>query len=326
MLQTINKRLEKLMPLITPASVILGILLSSWLDSYAYLVPWIFAFLTFSGSLGSNFSDLRSVLKQPFPMIVCLVILHILMPLIALGVGKLLFYNDPYTVTGLILAFSIPTGIMSLLWVSMYKGNVVLTLSIILTGTFLSPLIVPLSMKFFVGTAVAIDLMEMMEGLLWMIVLPSILGMLVNQITRGEAQKQLGPTLSPFSKIGLGVVIAINSSVVAPYFKDINGKLVFITVVVFVLAATGYLIGWQVAKFLKCETNTIVSLSYNSGMRNISAGAVIAVAYFPTAVAVPVIVGMLFQQILASIYGILLNKFYYSAKKFKKNCIPAEES
>ena len=45
-------------------------------------------------------------------------------------------------------------------------------------------------------------------------------------------------------------------------------------------------------------------------MRNISAGAVIAVTYFPSAVAVPVILGMLFQQMLASFYGSFLSRYY----------------
>ena len=42
---------------------------------------------------------------------------------------------------------------------------------------------------------------------------------------------------------------------------------------------------------------------YGSGMRNISAGAVIAGAYFPSEVLFPVMIGTLFQQILAAFYG-----------------------
>lgn len=41
---------------------------------------------------------------------------------------------------------------------------------------------------------------------------------------------------------------------------------------------------------------------YGSGMRNISAGAVIAGAYFPAETLFPVMIGTLFQQILAAFY------------------------
>ncbi|MCY9341001.1 bile acid:sodium symporter family protein, partial [Bacillus haynesii] len=42
------------------------------------------------------------------------------------------------------------------------------------------------------------------------------------------------------------------------------------------------------------------------GMRNISAGAVLATGFFPPQVAVPVVIGMLFQQVLAALFGHLL--------------------
>ena len=50
-------------------------------------------------------------------------------------------------------------------------------------------------------------------------------------------------------------------------------------------------------------SQSTVSMIYGSGMRNISAGAVIAGAYFPAEVLFPVMIGTLFQQILAAFYG-----------------------
>ena len=51
-------------------------------------------------------------------------------------------------------------------------------------------------------------------------------------------------------------------------------------------------------------------MTFNSGMRNISAGAVIAAAYFPPAVMFPVMIGTLFQQVLAAAYAQLITKRY----------------
>ena len=47
-------------------------------------------------------------------------------------------------------------------------------------------------------------------------------------------------------------------------------------------------------------------MMYGTGMRNISAGAVIAAAYFPGEVMFPVMIGTLFQQVLATLFGKLL--------------------
>ena len=52
-------------------------------------------------------------------------------------------------------------------------------------------------------------------------------------------------------------------------------------------------------------------MMFSGGMRNISAGAVLAISYFPPAVAVPVVLGMLFQQTLASLYGFAIDRYYF---------------
>lgn len=305
-----NRILERWMPLLTPTSVAAGVLLAHWFDGWTFLVPWIFAIMTFSGSLGTNFHDLKKVLLHPLPLIVCMLLLHVLMPLIAFGTSSFIFRGDMLTITGFVLAFIIPTGIISLMWVTINKGNTALTLSIILIDTLLSPLIVPLGMKWFIGAEVQMDTFGMMRGLLWMVVIPSIIGMLLNQKTQGRIKQQIGQPLSLFTKFGLVTVIMINSSVVAPYFKNWDAKLLTIAATVLGLAASGYAIGWLVARLLKWNREITVSMTLNGGMRNISAGAVLAIAYFPPAVSMPVIVGMLFQQMLAALYTFLLRKFY----------------
>lgn len=305
-----NRFIEKWMPFVTPCSLLLGVLLSVWLKPFSFAVPWIFAFMTFSGSLGSNFRDLKKVLQHPAPLLVCLLILHVWMPLIAWGAGSGLFRGDSYTITGLVLAFVIPTGIVSFMWVSLYQGNIALTLSIILLDTFLSPFVVPYTLHLIVGADVNIDTWGMMKGLLWMVVLPSIAGMILNQWTGGTIKKSLGPKLAPFSKLGLILVVAINASVVAPYFTHVSLKSFGIGLTVLAIAATGYVWGWLGARRMGCDRGIIVAMTFNSGMRNISAGAVLAATYFPAQVVFPVMVGTLFQQILASLYAHFLGKKY----------------
>lgn len=296
--------------MITPTSVLIGVLLSSLLVPFAYLVPWIFAFMTFTGSLNANFYDLKRVLTHPKPILISLVILHIVMPLIALGIGNLFFPGESYIITGIVLAFVIPSGIMSLIWVTIYRGNIALTLSIILVSTLLSPLVITYSLKLLVGSTVEIDQWGMMSGLFWMIVLPSVLGMIVNQLTRGKVTKTVSPKLAPFTKLGLGVVVAINSASVAPFLAEISLKLVGIIATVTLLASMGYIIAWFIAKFIfHWNYRDLVALTFNSGMRNISAGAVIAITFFPAPVALPVISCMLIQQLLASFFGQLLQRF-----------------
>jgi predicted Na+-dependent transporter len=310
MLQKINKQLEKIMPLITPTSVVLGVLLSVYITDFSYLIPYIFAFMTFAGSLNSNFKSLSDVVRHPLPILAAMVLLHILMPIWAWGVGHIMFQEDIFTITGIVLGMAIPTGITSFIWVSIYKGNIPLTLSIILIDTILSPLIVPYCLSFLIGEKIEMDFLSIMQGLVGMIVLPSLLGMWLNQSSKGNMAKKLSTTLAPFSKICLAVVVMLNGAVIAPYLKNINLKLISIILVVFFIALTGYLFSFLIGKLIRSDRDTVVSLTFSGGMRNISAGAVIAVTYFSPAVAVPVVVGMLFQQILASLTGSFLARYY----------------
>jgi bile acid:Na+ symporter, BASS family len=318
MLQKFNTHLEKIMPLITPISVVIGVLLSEHIKDFSYLIPWIFAMMTFSGSLGSNFHSLKNVITHPLPIFIALAILHLIMPMWAWGIGHIAFSGDNFTITGLIHGMAIPTGITSLIWVSIYKGNIPFTLSIVLIDTLLSPILVPFTISVIVGENIEMDVYSIMIGLVGMIVIPSLVGMTLNQWTRGKVKEVWSPRLAPFSKIGLGIVVMLNGAVVAPYLRDVNWKLVIIAVLVFFIAITGYLFAFLLGRLFKRDRDTVMALTFTGGMRNISAGAVIAITYFPPQVAVPVVVGMLFQQVLASFSGYLANRYYAGQPKDKQ--------
>lgn len=310
MLYKINKTMEKIMALFIPVSLVFGIIFSAALHDFSALIPWIFAFMTFAGSLNSTFASLKQAMLSPLPLVLTIFFLHLFMPLFALGIGHVVFSGDLFTITGLVLAMAIPTGISSVVWVAMYRGNVALSLAVILIDTMLSPLIVPFTMSILVGGNIEMDVFSMTQGLILMIVIPSIAGMLLNQLVKGKSIEKLSANLSPFSKIGMGFVVMLNGAVVAPYLLDVSVKLLAIAIVVFIIACSGYIISFLFGKLFKQDKETVIALMFNGGMRNISAGAVIAISYFPAAVAVPVVMGMLFQQTLASVFGLGINRYY----------------
>ena len=254
---------------------------------------------------------MKQAVLNPLPLVLVIFILHIFLPLWALGIGHLAFSGDPFTITGLVLAMAIPTGVTSFVWVSIYKGNIALTLAIILIDTMLSPFVVPLTMSLLVGGNIEMDIIGMTQGLLMMIVIPSIIGMTLNQVSKEKVVSSLRARLSPFAKIGMGLVVMLNGAVVAPYLLDFNLKLLGIAIVVFFIAFSGYLFSFFAGRLFKQDKETVIAMMFSGGMRNISAGAVLAISYFPPAVAVPVVLGMLFQQTLASLYGFAIDRYYF---------------
>lgn len=297
------------MPILTPLSLIVGVLLDDIGDYFYFLLPWIFAFMTFASSLSLNFKGLKSFTKYPLVILFTIAFLHILMPIWAYFVSEVLF-NDHLLTIGFILSVAVPTGVTSFIWVSICRGHLSLCLSIILIDTLLSPIIIPLLIKIIVGQSIEINMSSLMLDLLWMIVLPSIVGMLLNEWTKGKIEESLGNKLAPFSKISVFCIVLINGSVIAPYFHNISWMIVAVIIVVFLISISGYAFCLIVGHFLfKKDYSIITTVMFTGGMRNIALGVVVASTYFPAKVVAPVVFGMLFQQVLASQFGKLVEKY-----------------
>ncbi|MGI6109464.1 MAG: bile acid:sodium symporter family protein [Eubacteriaceae bacterium] len=301
-----NAFIERNMAFVTPTCLVVGILCASWLQNASALVPWLFAFMTFQGSLGSDFGDIRRVASHPLPLIAVMLILHLVMPLVALAAGLTFFGNNMNLVTGIVLEFLVPTGIVSLTWVGIYQGNQSLALSIIVLDTLVSPFLVPFMLNLLLGSSVEMSPWGMMQQLVFMIAIPALCAISLNQYTKGRVAKTLKPNLAPFAKLALIGVVTINSTRIASFVKNLNAQLILTALCILLLAITGYLIAWAVSRLIHQNPENTVTVLYNSGLRNISAGAVIAAQYFPAEVMFPVMIGTLFQQVLAALVGTLI--------------------
>ena len=303
-----NRFAGKWMPFLVFGCLCAGITFAEPIGRLTLLVPFLFAFMTFTGTLNSTFRQLLNIAKNPLPLFVSLLIIHIVMPLLALGAGKLFFPGGPYFIVGIVLEFVVPSAVACFMWSTIAGGNSALTLSIVLLDTLAAPFLVPFSLHVLVGAKVAVDVAGMMRDLVWMIAVPALATMLLNQFTDGRAGKKLSPLLAPYGKIALLLIIMINSTRVAPFIHHMTPMLFGIAGIIFVLAVTGYFLGWLCALLLRQRGDVTASMTFGCGMRNISAGAVIAAAYFPAEVMFPVMIGTLFQQMLASVFAHFLTR------------------
>ena len=270
MLRKFNSFIEKWMALVTPTCLLLGVCFPDIAKCGLPYVPAVFAFMTFAGALKSRFKDVANVFRHPGSLLIIMLLVHVVIPTAACGAGHLFFGNNMELITGMVLEFAVPTAVVSLMWVTIYDGNSPLSLSLVVLDTVLAPFLIPATLKILLGSAVTIDPARMMRELIFMVALPAVVAM------------------------------------VAPYIRDMNMQRVKVALAILVLAASGYALGWFVAYIFRKDRSTAVSMMYGTGMRNISAGAVIAAAYFPGEVMFPVMIGTLFQQVLAALFGKLL--------------------
>jgi predicted Na+-dependent transporter len=202
-----------------------------------------------------------------------------------------------------VLEYAVPIAVLSVMWTGLFQGNLSLTLATLLVSTVASPLTIPLTLKLLLGQTVQVDVAGMMINMLVSIALPACAGMAVNDLTRGWGRKVLSPSAAPAARILMLLVLLSNSTEVSSYIYNLTPMLVGVVVFIGVFAATGYVWGIVFARLTHQSRGNLVSMTYLCGMRNISAGAVIAASYFPGEAMFPVVMGTLFQQVLAALFS-----------------------
>ena len=303
-LNRLNQSLERIMPIITPTGVILGLILGSRVSWMKPSVTWMFAFLTFSGALGISSSNFLNVVKKPKNILIFFLGTNIIMPLLAWMLASLFFGSQPAVVTGYVLLLSIPTAVSGYIWSAIYRGNGALSLTLILISTILAPILTPYTINLLTQSSVAIDTSSMILSLLKMVVLPSLLGVSLNSLTKGKVTVNVAPTLKPFSKVALFFVIIINTSLVSErLLAEATWAYLPIALLCAFLAASGYPIAYSLGRLAKIPHEENISITFASSMRNISAALVLAIEFFPAQTALPVIFGIVFQQTVCAFMG-----------------------
>ena len=295
-LEKLDAFLGKQMAVLIVAFVLVGITFPDIFSPINDYTMALFAFMTFANSLGGGFREMADVARRPLPVVVIFAILHVVMPLLALAAGKLLFPEAPLFTTGLVLEYAIPTGVASLLWVSIGRGNTSMCLSVVLLDTLLAPFVIPLTLRVLLGSVVEMDTASMVGNLMIMVAIPALLAMTLFQMTQGRVAATVKPRLAPFAKLTMLVLVLANATGCAPFLRDITPTLVKLICAVFALCLLGFFLGYQAARLLKADFPTAVTMSLNSGIRNIAAGSVLAIAYFPGDVLFPVAFSPLFLQ------------------------------
>ena len=183
MLNKFNSFMEKWMPFVTPVCLMVGVLFPEFAKHGVPYVTYVFAFMTFIGALKSRFLDIANVFKRPLPLILMFLVLHVLIPVTACGVGHLLFPKNINYITGIVLEFSVPVAVISLMWVSIYNGNNPLSLSLVILDTILFALFDPYHIENPNWIQYKNGYCRNDERLVFMIALPAVIAMcLMNSV------------------------------------------------------------------------------------------------------------------------------------------------
>lgn len=300
--ESLNNFIKKRMFLLVTSGLILGIIFPlprfSFLELGAIL---LFAHMTFVVSMDSSLKKFWTSLVNVGLMFWILALLHIVMPFLAWILGLIFYPHDDLIRLGFLIGSFVPIGVTSILWTSVAGGNVAISLAGVTLDTLLCPIILPLFLFLVAGKNIELNYFSLFGELIFMVTIPSILGMILNDI-KGAKLNSFSKGIGGFSsKIALFLVVYINAGAIAP-FLDLNQALVKLLLVILFLTILSYSLGYLGSLVLReHRKENILAMTYTVGMRNTCFGSVLAVTYFPILVAVPVTLMMLYQQPLAAL-------------------------
>ncbi len=270
-------------------------------------VPWMFGYMTFVTALKTSWKDLGIIFRKPLPLISIVILQHMLMPMIASISSRALFAGRDELILGYILMAALPVGITAVIWTGLGKGDVALSLTAATVDTLLSPIVVSVILLIFAGQQTQIDYLSMIRGLVFIIVIPSVLGLTINDLSRGSFYDSCISYLGVPSFICMCAVITINVGMAQKSAAEMFAKAPLIVLLTLCMTLTGFFTGYLLARLFGFRESALISSTYCAGIRNTSVGLVLAIGHFPVEASIPVLVAMMFQQPLAAVAQRLLS-------------------
>jgi bile acid:Na+ symporter, BASS family len=216
-------------------------------------------------SMGTEMSlkDFESVLKTPKAVLIGLFCHFTIMPIVGVTLATS-FGFEPEIAAGIVLMGCVPSGVASNVLAFLAKANLPLSVTIAAVSTLIAPIATPFLMKLLAGQFVAIDFVAMMLHVAEIIILPIVVGLIVNRFIRNGAQwlKNSMPTISMF-----GIFLVILLIVASGRDALLNiGPLLFLASIIH--HTTGYVLGYWSGRLLGLDEAACRTISLEVGMQN----------------------------------------------------------
>ena len=283
------KAFEKISAFISQYMAVFVILVAA----IALIQPWTFQWaapkitillgiVMFGMGMTLHLRDFKLVFQRPKDVFVGALAQFTIMPALAWLLAKG-FGLPPELAAGVILVGTCPGGTSSNVMTYLARGDVALSVSMTMTTTVLAPIVTPLLTWWLAGEWVDISLSAMMMSIVQVVILPILLGIIINSFLEETVQKivKLLPLVSVIA------IVLIVGGVVAVSAQRILETGLLIMLVVMLHNLLGYSIGFLIAKALHMNVAKAKAISIEVGMQNSGLATSLAMLHFGAAAAIP---------------------------------------
>ena len=278
-----------------------------WPEAFCHVKPTVInpmlGIIMFGMGLTLRLDDFRVVFSRPRDVLVGCAAQFTVMPLLAWALARLFQLDEALTV-GVVLVGCCPGGTASNVITYLARGDLALSVGMTGVSTLLAPVLTPLLVWLLAGKTVDVDVAAMFLSILWVVILPIVVGLLVKRLWPRQTE-QATAYLPALSSITICAIVLIIISASAQ--RLMAGGLLIIAVVM-LHNIGGLAVGYLIARLLHLAAPKRRALSIEVGMQNSGLASSLATLHF-AAYPMAVIPGAIFS-VWHNISGAIVARLY----------------
>ncbi|MEL7564563.1 MAG: bile acid:sodium symporter [Dehalobacterium sp.] len=280
----INKNLFIIVIVVICFALVLGYIYPNSGQYLEKFYPLSLFLMIYPMMVGLKFSEIAFASKRIGFLILIIIFNFIVSPLLAAFLGHLFLADYVDFAVGLIVNGTVPCGGMIVAWTAMSKGNVPMTVVLMVVSMLAGIVLIPLCIWILVGKYVPVDALEMFQNIVVTIVVPLVLGILTGKLLikkwGQERFDKITPIFSAISGGGMFMVfcIAMASQSVALINNPHYLAVITLPLICFYLLLSFIIMVY--ARLFRINYPDMVSFYYGVGSKNSSVALAIAVVSF----------------------------------------------
>lgn len=311
-----TKLVVKIFPICAVIFSVFACIFPSTLNQLDFLIVPLLGFIMLCMGATLSTTDFAQAIKKPRAVITGVVLQFLLMPLLACLIGKALgLPKDQYI--GLIMVGTVAGGTASNVIAYLAGGDVALSITMTACSTIAGIILTTLVSSLYLGSTVEVNTFDMFESIFYMVGIPVALGLIINRIFR-KHQAILNSICPVFSVFGIvfviGIIMALNVDTVLN-----SGILVFCAVALHNLSGMAF--GFGVARLLKCDKKTAITIAIEVGMQNSGLATALSKQFFSVAAALPGAIFSVWHNISGAIFAGFARKWIHTDGVGKQSTI-----
>lgn len=231
--------------------------------------------IMFGMGLTLHLKDFRIVFSRPKDIIIGCLAQFTVMPLMAWSLARIFNLDEALTV-GVVLVGCCPGGTASNVITYLSKGDLALSVGMTGVSTLIAPIVTPLLVWLLAGKAVDVDVVSMFLSILWVVILPIILGLIIKHYFPRFTERTTSylPALSSLTIAAIVMII-----IAASAHRLMEGGLIIILVVI-LHNICGLSIGYLIGFLLRLPWAKRKALCIEVGMQNSGLASSLATLHF----------------------------------------------